>query len=65
MPEYHDPDDLHDVLDAMERHGGAFVRYLSAAWRLADPSNRERMMIAFGDYYAKYRDIARQEAGKP
>jgi len=60
-----DPDDLLEVLDVMYRHGGSFVKHLSHAWMSADPVNRGRLMIAFGDYYAKYRDIARQEAWKP
>jgi hypothetical protein len=65
MSESAEPDDLLDVLDAMERHGGGFVKALAKAWRLADPSNRMRLMGTFWTLYAKYRDIARQEAGKP
>jgi len=60
-----EPDDLLDVLAAMECKGGRFIRSLADTWRYADPVNRGRLMIAFGDYYAKYREVARQEAGKP
>lgn len=58
-----------EVLDAMERHGGGFVHALAIAWRKADPTNDEKLRIAFLDYWRTYcamavEDKLRMEAKK-
>lgn len=50
----------HEALEAMEKYGGSFVRSLADCYLRADPSNRERLAIAFPDFYGRYEDVARQ-----
>lgn len=45
----------HEVLDAMERFGGGFVKALAIAWRKADPTNHAKLMSQFGDYWRQYK----------
>ena len=49
------------VMDAMERDGGGFVNALAEAARRADPSNFQILKNAFPEYWAKYRDMAKQD----
>jgi len=42
------------VIDAMWRNGGAFVKAIAGAYRLADSVNRDRLRTAFSDYWAYY-----------
>jgi hypothetical protein len=48
----------YDVTEAMLKHGGSFVRQLATLIRLADEDNRRRLVAAFPEYMAKYRDLA-------
>lgn len=47
-----------EVLDAMKRYGGHFVKSLAAAWAYADESNNARLRATFSDYYDKYAEMA-------
>jgi hypothetical protein len=42
------------VIEAMWRNGGAFVKAIVGAYRLADGVNRARLRTAFSDYWAYY-----------
>ena len=46
----------HQIITAMEQHGGTFVKSLAAAWRLADPVNKEIIEHAFLHLFKKYAD---------
>lgn len=47
-----------EVLDAMERYGGGFVRALAEAWRKADSTNEEKLQRAFPEYWQQYSAMA-------
>jgi hypothetical protein len=47
---------VHKIITAMDQHGGSFVRALAAAWRLADPVNKEIIEHAFAHLFKKYKD---------
>jgi hypothetical protein len=47
------------ILDAMEKYGGSFVKSLSNTMRLADPINFERLRAAFDDRWKQYTSMAR------
>jgi hypothetical protein len=42
------------VIEAMWRDGGAFVKAIAGAYRLADSVNRDRLRTAFSDYWSYY-----------
>jgi hypothetical protein len=46
------------TIQAMQNHGGRFVRSLAAAWIAADESNRERLQAAFPELWIRYARIA-------
>lgn len=48
----------HDVLQAMLQFGGNFVKKLAQAALAADPTNLEKIKIAFPDYWARYQQMA-------
>jgi hypothetical protein len=50
--------DYYDITEAMLTYGGAFVRALAAAYRVADIANQRRLKDAFPEYWAEYRDLA-------
>jgi hypothetical protein len=56
------------TIEAMQRHGGNFVRLLAALYRAADCTNRARLSVAFADVFEKYRAMAaemkREEGGE-
>lgn len=55
MREY---DKVQATAEAMQRHGGGFVKALGAALMRADPQNREKIREAFPEYWQQYRSIA-------
>ena len=55
MREY---DKVQATAEAMQRHGGGFVKLLGAALARADPNNKDRIREAFPDYWQQYRSIA-------
>ena len=46
------------TIQAMQHHGGRFVRALAAAWLAADESNRKRIQAAFPELWIRYARIA-------
>lgn len=59
-----------EVLDAMEKYGGSFVKALAAAWRAADSDNSFRLHLVFQHYWDRYlhivvEDKERQEQQTP
>lgn len=49
-----------EVVEAMRRYGGGFVKALAEAVALADSVNLERIKNAFPEFWKGYRDLARQ-----
>lgn len=47
-----------DVLRAMERYGGGFIRSFAALMRHADHHNFSRLKAAFPDYWEEYKTMA-------
>lgn len=52
-----------EVVQAMRRYGGRFVRALAAAAERADPQNLFIIKTAWPHYWAKYRDLAAHDNG--
>ena len=50
-----------DIVNAMIRHGGSFVRALGQCYQRADEDNMRRLREAFPEVWAKYGDLARIE----
>jgi hypothetical protein len=48
-----------EVVNAMERFGGSFVRALAKLCYLADPDNLQRIKAAWPDYWQEYAEAAR------
>lgn len=46
------------VVEAMEKHGGRFIRALAAAFRDADPVNRLRIRGCWSEEWEVYRKFA-------
>lgn len=42
------------VVGNMERYGGSFVKALAACFYRADPNNKEKLKIAFPEYWKQY-----------
>jgi hypothetical protein len=47
-----------DILEAMERFGGHFIKQLALLYRLADDTNRSALEGAFRQYFQKYDEFA-------
>lgn len=47
------------ILDAMTRYGGSFVRTLADLYRRGDPENQAKLRATFADYWDDYTDTAR------
>lgn len=43
-----------DGLHMMERIGGSFVRSLAACYYAADSENKQRLWVAFREYFERY-----------
>ena len=50
------------VVEAMNRWGGSFIKALAAAAAVADQENLAKLKHAFGDYWDEYRDMAKNAA---
>ena len=50
------------VIEAMSKRGGAFVRALAEAARVADPENLARIRDKWPEYWAEYTRIAAYDA---
>ena len=55
-----------DVIHCMQERGGSFVKALAHAALHADARNRERLKLAFVDYWGTYYQMAKalQELGR-
>lgn len=49
-----------EVTEAMIRYGGNFVQNLARLIRAADADNKRRLVEAFPEYLAEYRELARR-----
>jgi hypothetical protein len=47
----------YDIVNAMARFGGSFVRCLAACYHAADPVNSLRIKAAFPDIWAEYAEM--------
>lgn len=43
-----------EVVEAMEKYGGSFVKKLAELMRLADPVNFEKLKAMFRNYWQNY-----------
>lgn len=46
-----------DVAHAMSTYGGSFVQALAQAWLRGDPVNRDRIRVAFPEYWTQYHEL--------
>lgn len=53
-----------DVIHAMKRWGGSFVKALAEAMAWADDDNFEKLKQAFPEYWARYTAVAEQHRDK-
>jgi len=57
----------HEVVAAMSRYGGSFVKGLAECFRTADPDNFNTLRTAFPDYWREYEtmvDVIRSRLAK-
>jgi hypothetical protein len=47
-----------DIMEAMTKYGGSFVKQLAVLYRLADPNNKHKLEIIFNDFFHKYDELA-------
>lgn len=52
------------MIDAMEKHGGSFVKALAVAMTHADPNNYVKLISTFSNYVSEYRKIVRDNEKK-
>jgi len=50
------------ILTMMERYGGSFVQHLATLYRYGDAVNRQKLEIAFAEYFDEYAELARVHA---
>lgn len=46
------------IIEAMSRYGGSFVKALAEAWRRADPVNRNLIKDTWPEYWERYTKLA-------
>jgi len=51
-------DEKLDMVDAMKRFGGSFVKALAECFLMADDDNLVRLERAFPEYVKQYREMA-------
>lgn len=47
-------DEVFQMITRMEKYGGSFVKALANTFRVADPSNRQKLIDAFPNYVNEY-----------
>lgn len=52
-------DEMCKILEAMETYGGSFVQALAKCYWQADGINKGKLMVAFEDYFLKYKKFTR------
>lgn len=50
-------DELMKICEKMSLYGGSFAHALATAFIKADNSNRERLIKAFPEYFARYKEM--------
>ena len=50
-----------EIVQAMQRHGGSFVRALAEAWQVADEINRRKIRDTWSEYFGLYAVKAQQD----
>lgn len=53
MLQYNDPS-IYATIQRIETYGGGFAAYLMAAFKKADPNNKQRIINAFPELFEKY-----------
>lgn len=48
----------YDITELMIQYGGGFVSGLGRLYRAADASNQAKLLAAFPEYFAQYREMA-------
>ena len=56
-------DDI-EVIEAMKKRGGSFVRHLGLAAACADPVNLAKIKFTWPKYWQEYTEFAEQELSK-
>jgi hypothetical protein len=51
----------YEIVQAMERFGGGFVRALALAFTAADPVNTAKLKAAFPEIWAEYAEHVRMQ----
>ncbi len=51
----------YEIVQAMERFGGGFVRALAGAWYRADDENQARIRASFHELWAEYAEHVRMQ----
>ena len=47
-------DEVFQMTTRMEKYGGSFVKALASAFKVADPTNRQKLIDAFPNYVNEY-----------
>jgi hypothetical protein len=47
-------DEVYQMIFRMEKYGGSFVKALAEAFKVADPTNRQKLIDAFPNYVNEY-----------
>ncbi len=47
----------YNIVDAMEKYGGSFVKSLAMCFRTADPINFRKLKDAFPNYWNQYKEM--------
>jgi hypothetical protein len=53
-------DEMFEVLEAMDKYGGSFVKALADCYRCADPSNAKKLEQTFSEYFSEYSKTAKK-----
>jgi hypothetical protein len=56
---------MDEIVDAMILYGGSFASTLGTLYRKGDAVNQERLVVAFNDYFFRYRELALLAKLKP
>jgi pyruvate/2-oxoacid:ferredoxin oxidoreductase beta subunit len=54
-------DEEMEVVEAMEKYGGSFVKSLAGCFRHADRTNINKLFNAFPEYWKQYEDMAQRK----
>jgi len=54
-----------EIVEAMARYGGSFMRALATAAHHADPVNLEKLKRAFAEEWDEYRRLAERQRRPP